>query len=93
MIIGTCIIDLGIPWSESLKDKRMVVKSILSKVRNKFNVSAAEIDNQDMIKTATIGIACVSNEKAHANSIIDNAINFIESNTDASLENITLEII
>ncbi|MEA4815419.1 MAG: DUF503 domain-containing protein [Lachnospiraceae bacterium] len=93
MIIGTCIIDLSIPWSESLKDKRMVVKSLLSKITNKFNISAAEVDNQDILKTATIGIACVSNEKAHANSVIDNVIDFIELNTEAVLQGITVEII
>ena len=82
MIIGTCKVYLEAEWVFSLKDKRMIVKSIIEKTRHKFNVSIAEIENQDIHKSIVIGFACVTNEASHANSIIDNVINFIEKNTE-----------
>ena len=93
MIIGTCVVYLTADWVFSLKEKRMVVKSIVEKVRHKFNVSVAEVDNQDIHNSIVIGFACVTNEVSHANSIIDNVINFIEKNTDARIDDTVIEIL
>ena len=93
MIIGTCVVYLTADWVFSLKEKRMVVKSIVEKVRHKFNVSVAEVDNHDIHKSIVIGFACVTNEVSHANSIIDNVINFIEKNTDARIDDTVIEIL
>lgn len=62
-------------------------------MKNKFNISVAEVDEQDSHKTAVIGFACVTNETAHANSIIDKVINFIENNTQAEVEDTFKEIL
>jgi uncharacterized protein YlxP (DUF503 family) len=93
MIIGTAKINLYANWVHSLKEKRMVVKSILAKVKNKFNVSIAEIENQDYHQTITIGIACVSNDTGHANSMLQQVIDYIENNTEAIMENVDIEIL
>lgn len=93
MIIGTGKVYLAAPWVHSLKEKRMVVKSIVDKVKHKYNVSIAEIENQDIHQTITIGIACVSNDTRHADSTIQNVIEFIENNTEADVERIETEII
>ena len=93
MMIGTCVVYLAADWVFSLKDKRMVVKSIVEEVRHKFNVSVAEVDNQVNHKSIVIGFACVTNEVSHANSIIDNVINFIEKNTDARIDDTVIEIL
>ena len=93
MIIGTCKVYLEAEWVFSLKDKRMIVKSIIEKTRHKFNVSVAEVENQDMHKSIVIGFACVTNEVSHANSIIDTVINFIEKNTDAVITDTVIEIL
>ena len=93
MIIGTCTVCLRAEWVSSLKEKRMIVKSITEKVKHKFNVSIAEVDLQDIHKSIVIGFACVTNEASHADSIIDNVVNFIESNTDAVLSDISKEIL
>ncbi|MBV7274171.1 DUF503 domain-containing protein [Clostridium sp. PL3] len=93
MIIGTTKLYLFANWVHSLKDKRMIVKSIIDKTKNKFNVSIAEIEDQDLHQSIVIGIACVSTDKRHADSIIQNVINFIEDNTDAVLQSIETEII
>lgn len=93
MIIGTVIIKLYAPWVHSLKEKRMVVKSLVDKVKHRYNVSIAEIDSQDFHQTITLGAACVSDETRHANSIIQELINYIEENTEASLEEVSVEIL
>ncbi|HCJ56690.1 DUF503 domain-containing protein [Lutispora sp.] len=93
MIIASGRIYLYAGWVHSLKEKRMVVKSIIDKVRHRFNVSIAEIENLDMHQSIVIGIACVSNSSKHSNSCIQNVIDFIEQNTDAVLESFEIEIL
>lgn len=93
MIIGTGKVYLYIGWSRSLKEKRMVVKSIIDKVKNKFNVSIAEIGNQDSYKSAVIGIACISNNTSYSNKCIQSVINYIEENTDAIIEKIEIQML
>ena len=61
MIVGVLYLVLSLPASESLKDKRQVVKSVLARVRNQFNVAAAEVDTLDYRQSATLGFSCVSN--------------------------------
>lgn len=92
MIIGTVQIKLYAPWVHSLKEKRMVVKSILARVQNKFNVSASEVAEQDIHQSIVIGVACVAGSTALADSVIDHVITFIESGTEAEITEITREI-
>ena len=73
-------------WVTSLKEKRMVVKSLVEKTKHKFNVSAAEVDCQDIHQSIVIGIACVSNDAVHARQMIENIIDFMEYSTDAVLD-------
>jgi uncharacterized protein YlxP (DUF503 family) len=93
MIIGTVKIMFYASWVHSLKEKRTIVKSICSKVRNKFNVSVAEVDEQDTHQTIVLGIACVVGEMSLANSIIDNVLNFIEQSTEAEIVNVEIELL
>ncbi|APQ98702.1 DUF503 domain-containing protein [Clostridium botulinum] len=93
MIIGTAKIYLYANWVHSLKEKRMIAKSVISKTKNKFNVSIAEVEMQDMHQSIVIGIACVSNSTKQADSIIQNVVNYIEGNTEAIVQNIETEII
>jgi uncharacterized protein YlxP (DUF503 family) len=74
-----------IPHAASLKDKRQVCRSLIDKTRQKFNVSVAEVDTQDIHQTLTIGIAVVSGDAAHARSSLDEVIRFIENHSDAEL--------
>ncbi len=92
MIIGACTLYMSAEWVNSLKEKRMVVKSIIEKTRHKFNVSIAEVDKQDIHRSIVIGFSCVTNEVKHADEIIENVLNFIENNTDAVIDNIEREI-
>ncbi|HCL4438528.1 hypothetical protein AL714_01575 [Clostridium botulinum] len=93
MIIGTAKIHLYANWVHSLKEKRMIAKSVISKTKNKFNVSIAEVEMQYVHQSIVIGIACVSNSTKQADSIIQNVVNYIEGNTEAIVQNIETEII
>lgn len=92
LIIGTAKIYLFANWVHSLKEKRMIVKSIIDKTKHKFNVSIAEIEDQDLHQSIVIGIACVSTDKRHADSQLQNVINFIEDNTDAMVQSIETDL-
>ncbi|MCX8053526.1 MAG: DUF503 domain-containing protein [Armatimonadetes bacterium] len=93
MIVGVLTITLSIPGSDSLKDKRQVVKSILDSARNRFNVSAAEIDHLDLHRRAGIAFACVSNDRAVANSLLDRIRVFVESNPLCEIAEAEMEFI
>ena len=91
MTVGILTIVLSIPGSDSLKDKRQVVRSILDRVRGRFNVSAAEIDHLDSHTAAGLAFTCVSNDAALVNRILDKILDQVESNplcevTDSNLE-------
>ena len=92
MIIEAATIKLDAPWVHSLKEKRMVLKSIIAKTQNKFNVSIAEIAEQDTHQTIVLGLACVAGTVALADSMIDAILQFIETNTDAEIMDIQREI-
>lgn len=92
MIVGTCTIELRLEWSNSLKDKRREIKSIIERVRAKFNVSIAETDCQDQWRTAVLGFAAVSGEGRHAEKVIQQVSDFIEGITDAEVISIKVEL-
>ena len=71
-------VGLRIPENMSLKGKRQVLKSITSRIRNRFNVAVAEVDDNDNWRIATIGICCISNDRRHSNQVISRVIDFIE---------------
>jgi len=93
MIIGTGKIYLYANWVHSLKEKRMIVKSIIDKVKHRYNISVAEIEDQDYHQSIVIGIACVSNDSRHANSVIEDVLNYIENNTEAVVKDREIEIL
>ena len=77
--IGVLKVSLHIPSAQSLKDKRMVIKSIKDKVRSRFNVSVSEIDGQDKWQVATLGFAMISNDNRYIDSCLQNILSLIES--------------
>lgn len=93
MIIGSCKVYLNVPFSHSLKEKRTVVKSIIDKVKHKFNVAIAEVEDQDVHQSIVIGLAVISNNSSHANSMLQTIVNYIEANTSANLLDTYIEII
>ncbi len=92
MITGTLKIRIHTPWVHSLKEKRMVVKSLCSKIRNKFNVSISEVDEQDIHQTIVLGIAFITTNVSHCHSIADKVLNFIESSTEGEIVSIERDV-
>ena len=85
MRIATITFRLQASWVHSLKEKRMIVKSIVAKLRNKFHVSAAEIDEQDVHQIIVIGVAAIVPHNALADSLMDEISQFVEENTEAEI--------
>ena len=80
MVIGILTVDVSVPGSDTLKDKRQVIKSMLDSIRNKFNVSAAEVGHLDSHRRAELAFTCVSNEQALVNRMLNKILDYIESN-------------
>lgn len=85
MVIGVCKVFLSIDEAFSLKEKRHIIKSLIERLKSRFNASIAEVDLNDTWKSAAIGISCVSNESGHADSMMANMINYIENDGRAVL--------
>jgi len=77
MIVGIMTVELFIPLSDSLKSKRFAVKSIKERLKNRFNISISEVDNNDKWQRATLGVAMVSNETQYIESNLTKVLNQI----------------
>lgn len=86
-------IKLRASWVHSLKEKRMVVKSIIQKLKNKFNISVNEVEDQDIHQSIVIAISSICSSSSQVDSTMENIINFIELNTDSELINIEKDVI
>ena len=92
MIIAAMTFRLHAPWVHSPKEKRMVVKSLITQLQNKFHVSAAEVDEQDIHQIIVIGVAAVVPHHALADSLMEEISQFVETATDAQILEETREI-
>ena len=90
---GILSVIIEVHSSESLKDKRHVVKSILDTAHNKFNVSAAEIDHLDSHKTAGLAFACVANEAAHVSTVLNKVLSHVESYPECEVVDTHIEMV
>jgi hypothetical protein len=94
MTVGACRVTLRLPENDSLKGKRQLVKSITSRVRNKYNVSIAEIDDNESWQIVSLGITCVSNSVRHADEMLSNVVKFIAgSRLEAELLDYEIEMV
>jgi len=79
MIVGVCSVELRLPGAQSLKQKRQVMRSLTTRLHQKFNVSVAEVGGLDKWQRAELGIVCVSNDRAYAHGLLTKAVRTIES--------------
>ena len=93
MIIGSCEVKLKIFEANSLKEKRHVIKSIIGRLKSRFNISIAEVGLNDSWKTTIIGFACVTNDSQHANEIISNVIKFIDRDSRIEIIEYNIELL
>ena len=82
MNVSVCRLTLRLPENQSLKGKRRVIKSLTSRIRNRFNASIAEVDDNEAWQLATLGIACVSNSARHSDDMLSSVLAFIESSRE-----------
>jgi uncharacterized protein YlxP (DUF503 family) len=94
LVIGVCRVTLRLPENHSLKGKRQVLKSLISRLHNRFNVSAGEFETQDSWQIASLGVSCVSTDERHADEVMASVIGFIRrERLDAEVLDVETEII
>lgn len=94
MIVGVCRVTISIAGSYSLKDKRRVLKSVVERVRHRFNVAVAEVDEHEVWNSGVIGLACVSTSGAHAEEMLATVVRFVEqAHPDAEVIDSSTEIL
>jgi uncharacterized protein YlxP (DUF503 family) len=94
MNLGVCRLRLRLPENQSLKGKRKVLQSVTSRVRSKYNLAIAEVDDQDTWQLATLGMACVSNDAQQCNQVLSKVVEYIsQSRLDLEILDYEIEII
>ena len=92
-MVGICEVKLYLPGISSLKGKRRILKGLNNRIRNKFNVSIAELDVHDKWQIAIIGIACINKDRSRIDQVLNHVVGFIESTPDILLTDYTIETI
>lgn len=93
MVVGTMIIELFLDDSHSLKGKRKVVKSMVGKIKNRFNVAIAEVGSNDKWQRIELGVSTVGNDRRHIDSSLNNVLSFLDSLYLAEIIDSRIEII
>ncbi len=94
MQIATCVIKLNLAGVRSLKEKRSIMKSILTRLPRQFNVATAEIDHQDVWQTGMIGIVTIGTDAAYLHGQLEKAVAWIESSRpDVPIDDYMIEFV
>jgi len=93
MVIGVFSIDIYIPQCRSLKEKRKIIKGMKESLRNRYNVSIAEVEHQHLWQRAKLTVVSVSNQKKKVEQIFSSILNFIEGNGHCELSQVKTEFI
>jgi uncharacterized protein YlxP (DUF503 family) len=93
MTVGSCKIELRIPGSGSLKDKRRIVKSLKDRLQGRFNIGIAEVDRLDEWQRATLGIAAVSNDARVVDEVLSKVVNWIEANGEVLVVDYEIDLV
>jgi len=93
MVVGTAKLELYLPGTFSLKEKRFVLKSLKTKIQNKFNISIAEVDLHDKWQRACLGIACVSNDRRFIDETFSKIIHFCSGDGRIEIIDQVIEIL
>jgi uncharacterized protein YlxP (DUF503 family) len=93
LVVGVCQVDLRIPGNASLKGKRKVLRQIIDRVKNRYNISISEIGDNDLWQRSQLGLSVVGNDSRHINSSLDKIVNFIDGMSVAEIIRSEIEII
>ena len=85
MVLAYAVFDLHLPGCRSLKEKRMFVKSLKSRIRNDFEISAAEVGGQDLLQRSELGVAAVGADQIPLDALLQNVLRFVESNLEGEV--------
>ncbi|BAS27539.1 DUF503 domain-containing protein [Limnochorda pilosa] len=92
MVVGIAEIRLLLPGPRSLKEKRRILRSLVDRIRVRYHVAVAEVGDQNLWNRATVGVACVSNEAAHAHQILGHVLHFVESNGEVEVDRVEVRL-
>ena len=93
MVIAYAVFDLHLPGCRGLKEKRMIVKSLKSRIRNEFEISAAEVGDQDLLQRSQLGVAADGPDQQPLDALQQDVLRFVEQNLDGHLLNYPNEFI
>lgn len=93
MVVGILKVELYIPGNNSLKEKRRLLKSLMGRVKSRFNVSVAEVEENDKYRKAVLGVAVVSNQRAHANTVLNHVADFIQGSGHVEVTHLEMELL
>jgi uncharacterized protein len=85
MVIGYAVFDLHLPGCRGLKEKRMIVRSLKARIRREFEISAAEVADQDLLQRARLGVAVVGGEQPPLDALLQHVLAFVEENLDGNI--------
>jgi uncharacterized protein YlxP (DUF503 family) len=85
LFTATASVELWIPGAHTLKERRAVVKSLIERIRHRFNCAIAQLDTDDRVDRAVIGLACISNDEGHARRQRDHILRFMEEDGRAEI--------
>ena len=91
--MGICRMDLILPGNDNLKGKRRLSKSIMERMKQRYNVSVAEVDCQDNWQRLVLGVACVSNEGGHVREILNDLVRWVESSFDVNMVDCNIDTV
>ncbi|MFI5385703.1 MAG: DUF503 domain-containing protein [Fimbriimonadales bacterium] len=92
MVVGSIELQLRLEGCQCLKDKRRVLRGFMARIRRDFNVAIAEVDDHDLWGNATIGVACVSNDAHHAESVLQHVVDALDECSEVSVESAVKKI-
>jgi len=92
MVVGICSIEIHIPESSSLKSKRQILKRIKDRIRNRFNVSIAEVENNDLWQRTTLGVAAVANQGKFVNQLLSQVVELLNKESGVVVLDYHMEI-
>jgi uncharacterized protein YlxP (DUF503 family) len=93
MVVGVASIEIHIPQSGSLKSKRHLLKGTKDRLKNKFNVSVAEVGHNDLWQRSTLGVSVVANEKKFANQVLSKVVEQISKENGLQILDYSIEIL
>ncbi len=93
MTVGICTLILYLPGVGSLKGKRQIIRSLKERIQNRFNVSIAEVGDQDLWQRSVLGIACVGNDRGFVNQVLDKVLDFVERFPKVEVLDFRLEMV